>query len=351
MSAPRPPDAFGRQNFQQLEEQYFHRTSASKASRMLGNETGLHGKVVIGSDPAGMLVGVGLHLLSKLIPYRERRLTKLLRDHRDRAVTSAREIRARDAFDHLLSYYSLMEIACLIGYVSPDLGAHFRQKAKADLSEQAVRVYYEEHYPLLLPRFFRERVSGEKQRTIRVGPEELALFPLFLDINAKLEKDPNVETFLWFLDDGHWGDYNIESLIAVTRQPQEFLKRLASEQKQLERDRLDMAVDGLRTFLGFCREFDALLLSCTDFPQFQSALWHYHAYWFHHVRDKVGDRLGQMFTGFASWGNDMPRAAHAAEIDDLAETLEEAQQDIIELRSAIARLTSDGYDDALRTLD
>jgi hypothetical protein len=318
-----------RSNFLQLSRQYAATKDASDAANLLrATYTGEGSFTSRAADARA-----GQRIVKTLCnEYGEREATQclaiLLRDHQTRDVEDQREVRLRDGFDSLLSFYSLMELACLLGYVDDRFDDEFAVRARQDLTQPQVREYYEVHYPLLLPTMFRERLDG-RRREIGTRDDEATAFPLFLDLNSKLENDEGVDTFLWFLDDGSWGGYDIEDLLDVTKRPEDFLRRLGRP-PGARANRLDLAIDGLRTFLGFCHDLDALLSSYPDNRLLQSALWHHHAYWFQHVRQQVGSRISAAIRGLASWDEGV------------------AHRDAEALQAAVQRLTSGLYDEPLR---
>jgi hypothetical protein len=258
-------------------------------------------------------------------------LAHLLRDHRVTPITARVDVRARDAVDYLLDYYSILEVACLAGTIDDRIfDANFVDTATWILSQPSVRSYYEGFYPLVLPLAFRRRLK-KTLALPRESESSIALFSYFLDVTSKIENDENVETLQWFLDDGAWDGYDIDSLIDLTRKPKQFLRCLANPDGG---DRLAMAVDGLRTFFGFCSEFDCLLTTCENEPVLQSAFWHYHGYWFAHLRHQLGDRLGAIVDGLSSWGGGP--LDNSGNAQTIGETL--------------ARLTSNEFDSPLREL-
>src|SRR5438552_2461905 len=74
----------------------------------------------------------------------------VLRHHDEENITDE-ETWLRDYFDNLLGFYSIVEIAVTIGFVS-DLPMSFRKRHLPVLCDAAVRRYYELNYQLDLPR-------------------------------------------------------------------------------------------------------------------------------------------------------------------------------------------------------
>lgn len=194
---------------------------------------------------------------------------------------SATAIRRRDDIDFLLSYYSILELACRTGYIAATPPKAITQRALIHLQEPNVRRYYERYYPLLLPQAFRERLTTTDNPP-PVPCEQL--FEEFLTVNA-LRDDPDVEQFLWFVDDGtdteEGEEYGLSDALLVLRKPKRLVKAMTTP-----RDAADFALRGMMRFLRFSRELYAFLEHVEN-PVMRSAFWHYHAYWFLQIGGQV----------------------------------------------------------------
>jgi hypothetical protein len=234
----------------------------------------------------------------------KRDLAHLLRHHDDEAI-SDRETWWRDAFDYLLEYYSLLEIASLIRYVPDPLPPAELDAALKNLSHPAIKQYYERHYPLMLPRLLRARLTG-KWQAVESGDRHLAheLFARFLGILNHLTEDEEIEVFQWFLDGGTRGDHDIDDTIKILRNPRETFQTLQSRPKRGDHAR--KSVHGAQKFLGFCAELDQLLADADKTPLFRSAMWTFHSYWFDRIEDSIAGRLEKMLDGFLKWGSEQP---------------------------------------------
>src|SRR5439155_24201279 len=88
----------------------------------------------------------------------DKTLSILLRHHDETEEgVSDRETWIRDDSDFLLGFYSIIEIAMMIGFVL-ELPDRFKMKHIRVLNHPAVRRYYEWNYPLDPPRRLRERI-------------------------------------------------------------------------------------------------------------------------------------------------------------------------------------------------
>lgn len=263
-------------------------------------------------------------------------LNRLLRDHRERPINSQQEIRRRDSFDFLIAFYGILEIASLIRYVPVPLPSAFNTAFLRDLSDSSIKRYYEKHYPLLLPRLCRLRLEGKL--SIGEGSPDYrvhALFQSFLSLESRQRINDDVDMFLWFLDDG-WSDgYSLSDVVECLLNRSDFLKRILKAPQ--EQDDLDSAVCGFGKLLSFCNDFDSFLKRCSTWPLFQSALWHYYAYWFDLAGESIGPKLRKIIENFYSWKPDQPRDANQM----MGEYLDQCQK-------SIDRLLSGAYGVALR---
>lgn len=262
-------------------------------------------------------------------------LAWLLRHHRSARVVG-RDTRRRDSFDELLSMYALVEIACLIRRVPRPLPEEFARVAHSHLNNPSLRVYYETHYPLLLPTSFRLRLDGTHDLT-EEGSRTESAFVAFLDLNATIEDDLEVELFLWMLDDGKArGDRtrlrDLRGVLADRERFREMISRTPVRENVTWRSaRLIDAVRGLGKFLTFCTELEALLDFAGETTMLRSAMWHYHSYWFGLLRKKIGVELAMMVEQFGEWlpeqtGEDERRLSQDS-VSDMARRLRRLSSD------------------------
>jgi hypothetical protein len=266
-------------------------------------------------------------------------LDELLRHHESDPVESEDEVSMRDAFDDLLSFYGCLEIAGLIGLIPDQLPKGFKQGAVQTLCNQHVRRYYRKHYPLLLPDMLLARIAGVRRQQEGQSTATVSLFSEFLHINSILEEDPGVRMLLWFLDDGYYENYRWEDTLAILSLPELLLR--AMQRAPSSRNAAETSVGGLRVFLEFCVALDDLLRRAVLFPLFQSAMWHYHAYWFRTIRGDVRQALTEAFNHFESWlSSPAPKGLSEAQRRELRA---EAKESIRQSRQVVGRLTGNVY--------
>jgi hypothetical protein len=263
-------------------------------------------------------------------------LAQLLRHHGERPIDSEREIRQRDSFDFLVAFYGILEIASIIRYVPVLLPSARKREFLEDLSNSSVKKYYERNYPLLLPGLYRLRLEGKLSISEASSDNRVhSLFQSFLSLESRQRNDDDVDMFLWFLDDGLSDGYSLQDVVGCLQNRSAFLKRILKSPKR--QDDCDSAVCGFGKLLSFCNDFDIFLQRCSGWPMFQSALWHYYAYWFDLVGESIGPRLREIIDNFYSWKSEQSRPANKM----MGEYMDQS-------RKSIDRLLSGAYGVALR---
>lgn len=262
-----------------------------------------------------------------------RELEHLLRDHRREEIDDA-ETYQRDAFDNLLSFYGLIEVAALIGFIPEPLPAEFRTEGLQYLRNRAVERYYQDYYPLTLPELAALRMEERRSFQIHSAEPLVPLFMQFLELSGIVERDEDVGTFLWFLEDGYIGEYGLGHIIRALEKPDKyFAALLRPAEKQTP---ADQSIHGFRKFVAFMREFDDLLLATDAFPILQSAFWHHHAYWFRLLTDDFGSHLSLTLSLVGTWKSDEDAEKQQGDGDELSSVL-----------ASVRRLGSDDYAKAI----
>jgi hypothetical protein len=122
-------------------------------------------------------------------------------------------------------------------------------------------------------------------------------FAQFLEVSRPIERDRDLETFLWYLDGG-WRGTSISDTKRVLRDRDRFLTAMAS--KPDTRSELRHSVVGFAKFLTFCQAFERLLDGTED-PILRSGFWYYHAYWFKLSAEQLQEQLDAGIQCFADW--------------------------------------------------
>lgn len=206
-------------------------------------------------------------------------LKKILRSNEEDAIDDSDEIEFRDNVDQLIKFYSILELAILTGYVSQPLPEPLQQEIIKILGNKHVAAYYEQFYPDLLPQLLYEAIDARKMQE-PIG--DSSDFIKLLIVNGMI--DNNVTNFLWLLDSGSFGDYDLD----------EFKKTLTNVdeiQSILEGD-ADFKTEqevfwGLLGYLNYIEHFDQLLKKVSKNSLMESAFWHFQGYWFERINKGV----------------------------------------------------------------
>jgi hypothetical protein len=299
----------------------------------------------------------------------EPKLKNLLRYHRPHPVEGI-EVEQRAAFDVLIEYHSLMEVALIASYVPKEMPRAYVEAALPILDRPAVRAYYEKHYPMLLPQLHRRRLHGDGWNAREKDSRLPAMFVAFSEISRVIH-DPDTDVFLWFLEGGSIDDVSLSDLVELIGDSERFADAMMEEKpmnvelakaplwESLEADALadpaalvarvraasnedihpvKQALRGFRKFLFFCRDFNRLLATADGMVLTRSGMWHYHAYWFSNMGNRLRPYLQGAIDRFTMWNA-------VADADADADRSRAAD----ELRQAVNSLTKGTYGKVLST--
>lgn len=226
-------------------------------------------------------------------------LSNLLRDYRKRPIAERREVELRDAVDDLLTFYGLLEVGIVAGWLPWPLPEELSDRVRIHLTQPDILRYYREFYPLDLPAMLAARLSGWRGPRGRLTRGTEGLFQSLLDISTDIEKNTAVDMFLWFLDDGYCDGYSFTDCYKALRTVERYIGHLTKP--PAKRNALDLAVVGIGDYLTFCRSLDALLVSAGEFTDLQRAMWCHHAYWLRSVEHDVEEVLERMHALIRPW--------------------------------------------------
>jgi hypothetical protein len=206
----------------------------------------------------------------------------ILRNHLKTGVSDPIELEQRDGADFLLGYYAMLEIASLIGYVEEPLPDAVVSKARAILSDAAMRDYYSDFYPVELPKLFLKRLEGTWTKRVVPKAELSLMFWSFQGFVSRNLENPTLSTLMRFLDgffstDEKGDVISIQSIAETFGKPEQVLMIFLRERKEMTVN--EKLVDGIREFFEFAKEFDALLSKATD-SYLRAELWLYYNYYF-----------------------------------------------------------------------
>jgi predicted RNA-binding protein with RPS1 domain len=218
--------------------------------------------------------------------------------HHDEGDISDEETWLRDDFDYLLGFYSLVEIAVTIGFVD-ELPRAFGKKHLPVLSDFALCLYYEVNYPLNLPRRLRERMQTGLGFRLKPSPGLNSTFYEFLELTKLIERDEDIESFLWALDGGGRDGCNFTKLVKSLKQSRPLLE--AVQKPNEDKSELQHALSGFCKFIDFCEGFAVVLSRLDGSPIVAETMWEAHSYWFRQLDSKLGENLKEVIKSLANW--------------------------------------------------
>ena len=226
-------------------------------------------------------------------------MSHLLRHH-EITVTDPEEINLREAFDQFMEFCALLEIAAIASYIPPagEWPQQQRDSVLQALQHPAVRKFYENHYPLVLPQLLRRRLEGGVALVER-GEDAPGLYVRLLDLNVATRPDIELTTFFRMLDQFRIGGYRISDLIGVLKDPDSFFDHIARPPSK--RTPLEHGLRGLSRFLVFCDRLGGWLKASGKLPLLQSAGWHLYGYWFGIMRETLAPVLIGALDEFQEW--------------------------------------------------
>jgi predicted RNA-binding protein with RPS1 domain len=232
-------------------------------------------------------------------PQKQKNLTFLLRHHDEQEI-SRPETWDRDEVDQLIHFYSIMEIAALLGLIPDPLPEDLRSMALRHLRQPAVNKYFVTNYPLLLPQLFLLRVAALLDLKEVSGSGFFSEFIQLLQLDGMVHGgDEDVDNFLWMLDGGSVDEYDIDDAIESFKTSTTFVRRLTKVRKFMTG--CDSATRGCLLFLNFCRELDSFLSSNNISPWLRYESWHLYGYWFSQMQFMVGDRINGIIDKIGDW--------------------------------------------------
>jgi predicted RNA-binding protein with RPS1 domain len=290
-------------NYLRLKRQYFDEDTGQRAAKRIDNAN---------------------------TPQKQKNLTFLLRHHDEQEISDP-ETWDRDEVDQLLHFYSIMEIAALLGLIPDPLPEDLRSMALRHLRQPAVNKYFVTNYPLLLPQLFLLRAAALLDLKEVSRGEFFSEFIQLLQLDAMMHGgDEDVDNFLWMLDGGLIGKYDIDDAIESFKTPTIFVRCLTKVRKSMTG--CDSAMRGCLLFLNFCRELDSFLSSSDTSPWLRYESWHLYGYWFSQMQFMVGDRINGIIDKMGDW-----------KVCQGPTNLKNKNKYVTELRAVMDRLLSGAY--------
>jgi predicted RNA-binding protein with RPS1 domain len=293
-----------RNNYARLKRQYLDLDTACRAARRIDNTNTLK---------------------------KQKSLSFLLRHHDEQEKIKNGETWDRDEVDQLLHFYSIMEIAALLGLIPDPLPDDLRSMALRHLRQPAVNKYFVTNYPLVLPQLFLLRVTALLDLKEDSGSGSFSEFIQLLTLDGMIHGgDEDVDNFLWMLDGGSVGRYDIDDIVKTFKTPATFVGCLTKVRKHMTG--CDSAVRGCFLFISFCRELDTFLDSTDVSPMLRYESWHLYGYWFSQLQFMVGDRITDIIDKIGDWEIRQDRTSRG-----------DKKRFVTELRAVMNRLLSGVY--------
>lgn len=263
---------------------------------------------------------------------KNRDLDWVLRDHRKVPITDPEELRLRALADELMAYCGVLEVALLSGFIESRDGPArppdepMWRDLNQILNDEAVRKFYESHYPLMLPQLLRQHLNHESQLLpSQEDPETIRLMLGFLALDTRFVRELKNGVLLRFMDDFVIQQHRFSDVMRALEKPVEYRERLLRPAR--ERDNIDQALHELGSFFDFCASLQQLLNRASDRPLIQSAIWHNYAYWFDLMSDKLKGKLEGVVDRFLSWHVELTTTEDSetlrAYITELQDTLDD----------------------------
>jgi hypothetical protein len=284
------------------------------------------------------------HLRNLIVGRQHLQLANLLRDFRQRAIVSEQEITLRAGTDRLMTCYSIMEIASLIGFIADIHKTEFGIEAVAILENKQVRRYYEEFYPTKLPRLFRFRLIGQSYVLSRAAnPVTGGDFIAFLDLDRRFMESLEDGYLLRMLDSFAIDGYRFSDVVELIGTPEAFIDHLLRSSE--DRDARSCALFEFSIFMQFCFDLKELLERFASQPLLQSAMWNHYGYWFDIVGEQLNEQLGMALSRFLQWEPQSGRKAAVAEVRSYVSDAQKA------LKALTSKTNSLAIDAVLTTME
>lgn len=121
----------------------------------------------------------------------------------------------------------------------------------------------------------------------------------FLELTKLIERDEDLESFLWALDGGRRDGCSFSSIEeALLKSRPLFMAIQTPKEKKSE---LQRALAGLCKFIQFCEGLSSLLARMKSCPLAADAFWLAHVYWLRRLNHRIGDNLNRVFKILAQW--------------------------------------------------
>lgn len=226
-------------------------------------------------------------------------LEKLLGTHLERGYYGE-ELKQRFYVDDLLSYYNIVFIGILSGYIPQKLNEDIIKEILSVLDNPAVKEYYDKHYPYKLCTYVRHFFKNELNLNLETNLSTTKFFNEFITLTRTVKIDKDIVVFLGMLDFVSYGDTKIDDVINTLK-----VFKLLNEVFTSKKDNyLDQAVWGFIKYTSFTTQLRELLENTSNYPMLQSAIWSYYEYNFGQLNTKMKPFFDEAFSNLEKTMND-----------------------------------------------
>jgi hypothetical protein len=182
--------------------------------------------------------------------------------------------RIRNEIDSILKFYSIVELACIVRFVGPELPSELEDEIVAQLGYPPIYEYFTQYHPQILPQLLLKRIKTGEGIVIKSNGVDLSThFAQFLSQVNDIENDGEIGSFLSFVVGERRGPETgfLESISALF-QPR---KRNWPDTTS----RFSYPIQGMFRCYNFMIEFHGALDNLGGYPIAQSAFCAYYE-WF-----------------------------------------------------------------------
>ncbi|MFN3753693.1 hypothetical protein [Flavobacterium sp.] len=226
----------------------------------------------------------GYKNLNNAINKNNRKLLKrMLRNHRIDPINLQEEEDFRDEVDFFINFFSILGLGILTEYIPKNLNPKLSSLINKFLGNEYLHKYYAEYYPLHLPILLYQ--SNLKKIDLDTFDETNLLEELLL---LESTQDDDMENFLWLLDEGSFGDININQFEKLIKSKKSIYQIISNPKKK--KNNLISCFYGFLKFTSYLVDFEELYKKCNN-PLLKSALWSYKGYWFDRMDEHLKESL------------------------------------------------------------
>jgi len=247
----------------------------------------------------GKKASKGLNILNYLQENNDTAIKELLGSHLERGYYGE-ELKQRFYVDDLLSYYNLLFIGILAGFLPQKLDEETTKEISSILGHPSVFKYYSNYYPYKLCEFTSLFFKNELNLYQETNSTTIGIFNEFIALTRSVKTDQDIIVFLGMLDFVSYGNTKISDVIDTLKSFKKLNEVFTSKNDAY----LKQAVWGFVKYTSFITQFSVLLKKSSSYSQLQSSMWYYHEYNFGQLNIKMKSFFDEAFTNLEKTMND-----------------------------------------------